>query len=211
MSSSGNFSGGYANHQNTADSLIGSGISIPMVNPSIVHTSHVSTPEWMVMIDDLLNSTIEGTPSGTDINLTTCAELLGWFSEQARLTKGNTSNQLFSTAAIQHSSVVIAIPMGEYVASLENKMNTGSNIAAIKLIRLGNYGDAAESLKAPLQIITYTNCRLESTQQQLDKIVLSFRPETRENNIVRYGQDGLKVGNNVSFFDYTKGSIDAGA
>ncbi|AIK95578.1 hypothetical protein [Candidatus Odyssella acanthamoebae] len=195
----------HSNLQYGQSPVIGAGMNVPIHAPTIQHTSHVATPEWMVMIDDLLSSTIEGSPDGTDADLTQCAELLGWYSEQARLTKGNTANQLFSTSAVQHSSVVIAIPMGDYVASLENKMNTGSNIAAIKLIRLANITD----LKVPLQFITYTNCRIESTQQQLDKLILSFRPETRQNTVVKYGQDGQKVGNNVSFFDYTKGTAEA--
>ena len=183
----------------------GFGIGIPQHSPQIVHTSHVSTPEWMVMIDDLLSSTIDGAPDGTDADLTQCVELLGWYSEQARLTKGNTANQLFSTSAVQHSSVLIAIPIGDYVASLETKMYSGSNIAAIKLIRLANITD----LKVAIQYITYTNCRIESTQQQLDKFILSFRPETRQNTIVQYNQDGTAKGNNVSYFDYTTGKIEA--
>jgi hypothetical protein len=199
------FGFGHDNRQYESGSVIGSGMNIPIHSPSIQHTSHVALPEWMVMIDDLLSSTVEGTPDETDADLTQCTELLGWYSEQARLTKGNTANQLFSTSAVQHSSVIIAIPVGDYVASLENKMNTGANIATIKLIRLANITD----LKVPLQFITYTNCRIESTQQQLDKFILSFRPETRQNTIVQYEQDGTKKGNNVSYFDYTKGTIEA--
>ena len=84
-------------------------------------------------------------------------------------------------------------------------MYSGSNIAAIKLIRLANITD----LKVAIQYITYTNCRIESTQQQLDKFILSFRPETRQNTIVQYNQDGTAKGNNVSYFDYTTGKIEA--
>lgn len=196
---------GPAHHQYGNSNVIGTGINIPIHAPSIQHLSHVSTPEWMVMIDSLLSSSIEGTPLGTGANLKKCTELLGWYSEQARLTQGNTANQLFSTAAVQHSSVIIVIPTGDYIASLETKMYTGANIAAIKLIRLANITD----LKVPLQYITYTNCRIESTQQQLDKFILSFRPEKRQNTIVQYHQDGTKKGNNVSYFDYTTGKIQA--
>lgn len=202
---SGSFGFSHGNSQYGGDSVIGTGMTVPVHSPSIQHTSHVALPEWMVMIDDLLSSTVDGAPDGTDADLTQCCELLGWYSEQARLTKGNTANQLFSTAAVQHSSVLIAIPIGDYVASLENKMNSGANIAAIKLIRLANITD----LKVPLQHIIYTNCRIESTQQQLDRFVLSFRPETRQNTIVQYNQDGTKKGNNVSYFDYTTGKNEA--
>jgi hypothetical protein len=199
---------GYDQGQSGGSSVIGNGgLNIPMMNSSIQHTSHIAMPEWMVMMDDLLSSTVTGTLDEIDVDLTKCCELLGWYSEQARLTKGNTVNQLFSTAAVQHSSVLIAIPVGNYVASLENNMNSGTNIAVIELIRLANMTD----LRKPLQCVTYTNCLIESVQQQLDKLILSFRPETRQNTIIQYSQDGVKQGQNVSYFDYTTGSNDSGS
>lgn len=168
--------------------------NIPMVNQSIHHEGRVTTPEWMISIDDLLSSSIE--------NFETFSELYGWFAEQARLTKGYTSDQFFSTASVQHSNVIIVLPAGIYIPTLESKMNMGANIALIKIVRLSNNGDVKQSN----QEIEFTNCKIESMRQELDNIIISFRPETRQNTIIQYGQDGTKLGQAVTKFDYTTGT-----
>ncbi|AIK95579.1 hypothetical protein [Candidatus Odyssella acanthamoebae] len=168
-------------------------VSIPVVDPRIKHLNSVTTPEWMISIDKLLSSNIEGYETFT--------ELYGWFAEQARLTKGSTASQLFSTSAVQHSNILIVIPNGLYLPMLETIMNTGSNLSAIKIVRLANITD----LKIPIQEVDYTNCKVESIQQKLDEIILSIRPETRMNTVIQYAQDGSKLGQNVSFFDYVTG------
>jgi hypothetical protein len=172
----------------------GHNIAVPVSNPNINHQNRVKTPEWMISIDDLMNSTIE--------NFEDHAELFGWYAEQSRITEGSAANNLFSTATVQHSNVIIVIPNNIYGPTLEFKMNSGANIAKIHIVRLSNVGD----LKVPLQEINYTNCRVESIQQELDKLIISFRPETRENTVIKYKQDGSKEGQAVTKFDYTKGS-----
>lgn len=190
------------------NAVAGSGLVIPRLSQSIQHTNNVTTPEWMIMIDDLLSSTIEGTtpnplPEGEgDIDFSICAELFGWLDEQARLTKGNTANQLFSTSAVQQSTVGIILPCANYIPSLEQYMYAGKNLKEIHLIRLGNI----EDLKVPLQIISYTTSKIDSIQQQLDEIVLTFRPATRQNTNISYNQDGTPRGRNVSAFDFTRGT-----
>jgi hypothetical protein len=169
---------------------------IPVVDPKLSYTDPVATPEWMISIDRLLSSTIDG--------YETFAELHGWFAEQARLTKGNTASQLLSTATVQHSNVMIVIPMGIYLPLLETAMTSGTNLSSIKIVRLANITD----LKVPLQEVEYTDSKIESIQQQLDEIILSIRPETRLNTIIQYGQDGRKEGQNVSFFDYVTGKSE---
>lgn len=180
--------------QYTPTTLADRSTTITRVDPSIRHTNNVSTPEWMIKIDDLLSSTIE--------KFEGFADLYGWHAEQARLTKGSPASQLYSTAAVQHSNVLIVLPAGIYIPTLETKMNTGANIALIKIVRLANVGD----LKVSLQEIEYTNCKIDSMEQQLDEVIISFRPEARQNTIIKYAQDGSKKGQAVSKFDYSKGT-----
>lgn len=168
-------------------------VSIPVVDPRIKHTNNVATPEWMISIDHILSSNVEGYENFT--------ELYGWFAEQARMTKGTTASQLFSTSAVQHSNILIVIPNGLYLPLLETIMNSGGNLSDVKIVRLANITD----LKVPIQEVEYTNCKVESIQQHLDEIVLSLRPETRTNTVIQYAQDGSKLGQNVSFFDYVTG------
>lgn len=172
-------------------------ISIPIVNPSIQHTNNISTPEWMIQMDDLLSSTIE--------NFEDFGELYGWYAEQARLTQGHTANQLISTSAVQHSNILVVLPVGIYIPSLENKMNSGANIASILIVRLMNVGD----MKEKQQMVLFNDCKIESMQQQLDQTIISFRPTARTNIIFKYSQAGELEGQSVSFFDYTTGKNDS--
>ncbi len=180
--------------QSVTTGVNGHAITIPTVDPNIGHQNRISTPTWMILIDDLMSSSIE--------NFEDHAELYGWYAEQARITEGSGANNLFSTSAVQHSNVVVVIPNNIYGPTLEFKMNSGANIAKIHIVRLGNYGD----LKLSMQEITYTNCRIESMQQELDRLILTFRPETRENKVIKYKQDGTKEGQAVTKYDYTTGA-----
>jgi len=168
--------------------------SIPIVTPQIKHTNNVSTPEWMILMDTYLSSTVKKFELYT--------ELYGWHAEHARLTKGRVAGQLFSTAAAQHSDVLVVLPAGIYIPTLETKMNSGTNIKGIVIVRIGNIGN--QNLK--LQTIAYTNCKIEWIQQQLDELIISFRPTNRLSTIYKYNQAGRHQGQSVSFFDYTTGS-----
>ena len=61
--------------------LANQSLSIPLVDPRIKHTNNISTPEWMILMDTYLSSTIK--------KYELFAELYGWHAEQARLTKGS--------------------------------------------------------------------------------------------------------------------------
>lgn len=178
---------------------------IPRVNKDIEAAHTTSTPQWLVAIDDFLSSTIQGAipnplPTGAgNIDFMACAELFGWWDQQARLTKGNSANKLFASSAVQQSPISIIIPAGSYVTSLEQLMYSGSNINEIHLIRLGNIND----INVPLQIISYTISKIETIQQELDEVVISFRSATRQNTNFAYAQDGFPQGQNVSSFDFT--------
>jgi type VI protein secretion system component Hcp len=175
-------------------SIQGHPITVPVVDPQIVHQNRIVTPEWMILIDDLMSSSIE--------NFEDYGELYGWYAEQARVTEGSTANNLFSTSTVQHSNVVIVIPNNVYGPTLEFKMASGSKLSKIKIVRLSNM----KNLKVAIQVVTFANCRIESIQQQLDRLVVSFRPEKRENKVFKWKQDGKKEGQAVTKFDYTKGT-----
>ncbi len=166
---------------------------IPIVDSDMGYNESISVPEWMIQVDDILSSSIK--------NFENFSELYGWYSDRSRLTKGRTANNLFSTSAIQHSNVLAVLPAGIYFPTLENKMNRGTNISFVLLVRLTNVGQTREIQ----QIILYTDCKIESIQQQLDEIIVSFRPESCTNIIFKYTQQAVLEGQSVSFYDYVKG------
>lgn len=158
--------------------------------------SKVSTPEWMIQMDDILKSSVDG--------LEDHCELFGFGCESGRATTGTSGNELFTSAAIKHSDVSIIIPNGSYGPVLENKMNTGATLVLIKIIRLAHLTD----MKKSLQEIEFGNCKIQNIRQELDRLIVTFRIETRKNTNFEYDQAGESKGQNVTNIDYTKNTVE---
>lgn len=184
-----------ATNQYTVASINGHDFKIPMVAPSINIQGKVNTPEWMISIDEDLASTIEGYEQ--------CCELFGWYADESRLTNSSTANDLYSSATVQHSNVVVLIPNGVFSPILEQKMAKGVNISSVKITRLGNI----EDMKKELQTVEYTECKIEALQQQFDRLIVSIRPETKCNTVYSYDQTGRLNGQNVMTIDFTKNTV----
>jgi hypothetical protein len=171
----------------------GDRISIPMVDPKLHDADLVTTPEWMIFMDDLLGSTIKGFEKYT--------ELFGWYAEHSRETKGNVSGDLVSNACVKQSDVIVIIPMGLYIPKIDNIMTSGKVIEKISIVRIAN----SEDLKVPIQNINFTECQISKVQQRLKDAVITFRTTSRENIVTQYDQGGNKTGQTVSLYDYKKG------
>lgn len=151
----------------------------------------VKSPEWMIKIDDLMKSDVDG--------FNDHCELFGWHGESSRFTTGDISNNLFTSATLKHSDLVILIPNGGYAATLETNMNTGVPINPT-IVRLGNI----KATKVMIQKIDYTNCFIQSFQQQLDRLILRLSVTTKTNTIFVYDNTGQNQGQVVSTVDYSK-------
>ncbi|MCX7338434.1 MAG: hypothetical protein NTX76_04040 [Alphaproteobacteria bacterium] len=152
----------------------------------------VQSPEWMVKMDDKLESSVSDYEDH--------AILYGWYSESARHTTGDASNQLMTSATLKHSDLVLIIPNDGFAAALESMMNTGKAIKELTVVRLGNTG----SLKVKLQSIVFATCRIKKYQQQLDRLILTLSITTKENTIFVYDDAGKSTGQMVSKVDYSK-------
>lgn len=179
--------------EDTTLRLGGDKVSIPLIDPKLRQENQITTPEWMVSIGDLLTSTIKSYENYT--------ELFGWHSEHSRETRGNVSGDLVSNAAVKQSDVIIIIPMGIYIPTLDNMMTNGKVLEFVTIVRLANNEDK----KVPIQTIEFADCQLCKIEQRLADAVITFRPVKRTNTITQYGQNGLKLGQTVSEFDYSKG------
>lgn len=158
-------------------------------SPTEDSKSNSTTPEWMVKIEGLTESTITG--------FTEYCELLGWFGESAR--KINMNNTQYPAASLQHSEVVVVIPTGGFLAILENKMNKGEPLPEVEIINF------AQNKK--LQSIVYRVCTLSSMQQELDKAVIKLNIVEKENTINVY-KAGLPAGQKVSYVNYETGMTE---
>jgi len=156
----------------------------------------VKSPEWMIKIDDLLSSDVD--------NFNDHCELFGWYGESSRLTTGDISGQLFTSATLRHTDLVLLLPNGGHAAQIESKMNLGIPLNEVNILRLGNI----KSMKVQLQSIVYTNCHIQSFQQQLDRIVLSLLVSSKTNTVFVYDNSGTNKGQMVSKVDYSKNTAE---
>lgn len=156
----------------------------------------VKSPEWMIKIGDLLTSEVE------DFN--DYCELFGWYGESSRLTTGDISNQLFTSATLKHSDLIVILPNGGYGAQLESKMNLGIPLPIVQIVRLGNI----KSTKVKLQVVDFTLCRIQSFQQQLDRLIVSLSISSKTNTVYVYDINGTNKGQMVSRVDYAKNTAE---
>jgi hypothetical protein len=175
-----------------------SGKRIPTVTSQPDHdVAHVRSPEWMIQMDDVLTSNVEG--------FNDYCELFGWYSEFGRNSTGDIGNSLFTSASLRHSELIVLIPNGGFTTVLENRANNGTPIEALTIVRLGY----VKGEKVKLQEVVYTICRIISIQQDLDRIYLKLNVVTRKNTIFVYDMDGAAQGQTVSEVDYSKNLITA--
>lgn len=156
----------------------------------------VYSPEWMVKIEQLLSSSLEGYED--------FSEIFGWQEESSRFTAGNVSNQLLGSATLKHSGLILLIPNGGHAAQIELKMNRGVPLSLVQIVRLGNIRD----VKLKLQVLEYHSCWIQSFQQELDRLILTLSVSYKKNTLFIYDQDGGNKGQMVSEVDYVKGNVE---
>jgi hypothetical protein len=165
-------------------------------NPNKEHAFGIKSPEWMVKIDDLTISDIDGYPD--------YVELFGWQGEASCLTNPVSSGNSFGSSTLRHTDLVFIIPFGGHSAKLETKMNRCENIESIKIIHVGNVIET----KVLLQEIEFNTCRIQRCQQQLDRMIIHAMISIRTNTVHVYDPTGLCTGKMVSKTDYVKNKAE---
>lgn len=171
-------------------------IKMATVDPGTSEDIAVRSPEWIVRIDNLLNSNLKGFEN--------YAEIFGWNEESSRFTPGNLSNQILGSATLKHSGLMLMIANGGHSAQIEAKMNRGIPLGLIEIVRLGNI----KNVKLKLQILEYKQCWIQSFQQQLDRIIVTVSVSTKKNTVFVYDVSGRNTGCMVSEVDYAKGEVE---
>ena len=127
-------------------------------------------------------------------------ELYGWYAESERSTGTDVGNKLFTSASIKHSELVIVIPSGAHLASIENHLANGHCISSViitHLIRLGG-----SPVPIPTQVNTFGDCYVTGVQQYLDYLIVRMRISTKSVTCTAFSQEGKPAGvgtYNVSF------------
>lgn len=178
---------------NLPNKMGGGSIAIPLTASTLDNPNGVTTPEWMVQMDSLLSSTVDG--------YTQYSQLFGWIGQETRFTQGETVNQLRSTSAVSHSNVFTLLPKGPYLPPLQTKRESGDNIQNIRIVRLANI----KNMRVVLEENLFLNSKVELVEQALDKFVLAFRPTSGKTTIYQYEQDGKLKGQTAYAWDATSG------
>lgn len=172
-------------------------VQVPVVDNDQTDLKAVKSPEWMVSLDDIVFSSV------TDFE--DHCELYGWYAEAGRFTSGDVSNQLFTSATLCHSDIVIIIPGGGYAAQLQTQMNMGRMISKMTIVHLGN----VEQTKVKLQEIVHDQCRIQNYQQQLDRLVLQIQVTAKTDTHFVYDRTGQIKGQMVTSVNYSQNSLFA--
>lgn len=170
-------------------------VQVPIIEDPSSETQSVRSPEWMISLDDIVFSSIT--------NYEDYCELYGWYAESGRFTSGDISNQLFTSATLRHSDIIVIIPSGGYAAQLQTQMNMGRMIHKMTIVHLGN----VEQAKVKLQEIVHNQCRIQNYQQQLDRLVMHIQVTTKTDTHFVYDRSGQIKGQMVTSVNYSQNSI----
>ncbi|MDR2464541.1 MAG: hypothetical protein LBD36_02975 [Holosporales bacterium] len=160
-------------------------------SPYRYNQSGSKSPWWMVSIKaskELLSSTVEGNSIYKNF-----AELYGFHIAAWREVSSDVSNQLFTSAMIQHEDVIILIPSGGYIADLENAMCSGTPV--VKIIIQGT-GWINNALK-PFVTISFENSFILSVTQDGDRTFVTFRASEKSHTFFVHDQKGASKGQSV--------------
>jgi len=172
-------------------------IKVAVVDNNQANEQGVKSPEWMLKMDDKLFSYVK--------DFEDYCELFGWYAECNRFTSADMSNELFTSATLKHSDVIFIIPNGGYSTDLQRIMNTGSIIDTISLVRLGNVGE----MKVKLQEIIFEVSRIQSFQQQLDRVNLTVQVTSKTDTHYIYDVTGQIKGQMVTSVNYSIAEVNA--
>lgn len=117
-------------------------------------------------------------------------ELYGWYAESARETGTEIGNQLFTDSCIQHSELVVVIPNGVHLATLEGVLALGQCIDNVIITRHARIN----SVLLPIQINTFGDCILTGVQQYFDTIIVRMRIYTKNVVCTAFDQQGKPMG-----------------
>ncbi|MFN7710412.1 MAG: hypothetical protein ACK5O7_05595 [Holosporales bacterium] len=175
---------------------LGLSSSIDQMNLNENYRESSQTPEFMIKIDGLLSSTIDG--------YTDHAPCFLLQNEISRFTNANAADQLYTSSRVVIEDPIIVIPNGVYVPTIQMKLVRGDAINEIKFVRLANINQT----NVVQQEILYTSCYFQRAIPRGDVIWLTFRAKTFKNTIYCYDQDtGKNTGQQDVTVDVSTGTV----
>jgi hypothetical protein len=174
-------------------------LKIPTIFPTDEEPSSAvvsRSPEWMISIDKLCNSTVEGYLEYID--------LFGWFSESTHFISGDLAGSMFSSGSIKNSGLIFIIPNGEHGPKIEQQLYSGKLVESLIIVRLG----WTEKKNEILQKVTFGGVRFIRFQQNVQYLVVHAQITSKENDIQIFKQkDGSASGHKISSVEYDSNKL----
>ncbi|CAO5677985.1 MAG: hypothetical protein HEEMFOPI_01209 [Holosporales bacterium] len=155
------------------------------------------TPQWMLRLDEIFESTIEVQVDEGKTNYTTC---FGFKMHAKRQISGSRLTQHFISSSCNHSRIWFVVPLDKSTPSLSIKLHDGTIIKKTCIVRLGNIGT---EFNKPLWQATFEEANIEYFEIVRDYVLFSVSVNAGEQKIFQYTPDGKLKGQSVSSYDYS--------
>lgn len=154
-------------------------------------------PDWMFCIEGgagLTKSVIKGYEK--------YSEVFGWYCESSRHVKGDTTNNLYTSATLWHSDIFLVVQNSNHIAFVKNSIASGHISPEIILIRLTRINNVVQIV----QTLTFNTCHWLAIHAHLDWSILRFTACKRTNSVNGFDQDGNPTGQSTFIVNYATNS-----
>lgn len=161
--------------------------------PSSNYLQETATPEYMVKMDSLLESTVK--------DFEDYIQAYHFAFSISRFTNPNAAHQQYSSSRVQFENPVLVIPNGRHTPDLINKLISGILVEEIKFCRLQNIADVNQKGEE----ISFKKCYFQVITPKYDVLLVSFRFTEYSHSTTSYDQSGTSKGNNVVTYNMGTG------
>lgn len=169
--------------------------NLDQIVPSERYENASKTPEFMVRLDDIASSTVEGYED--------YVQLFHFAYEINRFTNPNVADQLYTSGRVSIEDPLMVLPNGYFSPVLQMKLMRGDLIEEVHVKRLANIFET----NVCVQEIIFTDVYLQRCLPKYDTVIFTFRPETFENIVYTYDQKGQLQGTTSVKFDLRTGQL----
>ena len=162
--------------------------------PGSDYTQVSKTPSHMLLMDDLLGSTVE--------NFTDHAVLYDYTFSHLKLTNPDQGGPLYSSAQVTASDVEVIIPHGAHMTTLFDKMHRGEKFDMITIVALANIAET----NVHMLDLNFMNNYIQKITPNKEKIIITFKYAAHSVTAYEYGQDGQLLGQTEYAKDLTTGA-----
>jgi hypothetical protein len=173
---------------------------VPKLDEILFHDAQLhgtETPQWMLRMDEIFESTIEVQVDDAKTNYTQC---YGYKMHAKRHVSGSRLTQNYVSSSCHHSRIWFVIPLDKSTPSLFIKLHDGTIITKTQIVRLANIGS---EFNKPLWQASFDESHLEYVEIIRDYVLIALSIKAGEQKVFKYKTDGTLEGQAVSSFDYS--------